>query len=72
MVFIGDVFNGASALKADDVKRQAAGQWQRILQNVCGLTAEQVRPGYRGPCPHCGGDDRFSPLKDVAETGGLW
>jgi hypothetical protein len=58
--------------RAEVVKRQAAGQWQRILQNVCGLTAEQVRPGYRGPCPQCGGDDRFSPLKDVAETGGLW
>lgn len=72
MAYIGDVFNGASALKADDVKRQAAGQWQRILQSVCRLTAEQVRPGYRGPCPQCGGDDRFSPLKDVAETGGLW
>ena len=58
--------------RAEVVKRQAAGQWQRILQNVCSLTAEQVRPGYRGPCPQCGGDDRFSPLKDVAETGGLW
>ena len=42
MVYIGDVFNGASALKADDVKRQAAGQWQRILQSVCGLACEQL------------------------------
>lgn len=68
MAYIGDQFN---SLRAEDVKREAAGRWQQILANVCRLTTEQLRPGYRGPCPKCGGDDRFSPLKDIAETGGL-
>lgn len=58
-------------MKAEDVKLQAAGQWRPILQ-AAGLSWEQTQPGYRGPCPKCGGRDRFSPLKDVAETGGLW
>lgn len=60
------------SVRAEDVKREAAGRWQQILANVCGLRAEQLRPGYRGPCPKCDGDDRFSPLKDIADTGGLW
>jgi len=55
----------------DDVKRAAAGQWARILQ-AAGLRAEQCRPGHKGPCPRCGGKDRFNPFKDIAESGGLW
>lgn len=58
-------------MKAEDVKRQAAGQWRPILQ-AAGLSWEQTQPGYRGPCPKCGGRDRFSTLKDIVETGGLW
>ncbi|MFN9287311.1 MAG: primase-helicase zinc-binding domain-containing protein, partial [Planctomyces sp.] len=58
-------------LNRDDVKRAAAGQWARILQ-AAGLRAEQCRPGHKGPCPRCGGKDRFNPFKDIAESGGLW
>ena len=58
-------------LNRDDVWRAAAGNWQRILQ-AAGLRPEQCNPKHKGPCPRCGGRDRFSPLKHFAESGGLW
>ena len=58
-------------LKAEDVKRQAAGRWPDILQTVCGLSPSQLNPRVHGPCPMCGGKDRFRAMDDVAETGGL-
>ncbi len=58
--------------KADDIKRQAAGRWVSILESVCGLSAEQLNPRVHGPCPQCGGTDRFRALDDVAETGALF
>jgi hypothetical protein len=59
-------------LKADDIKRQAAGRWIEILQAVCRLTAEQLNPKIHQACPQCGGHDRFRALDDIAETGGLF
>ena len=59
-------------LQADDIKRQAAGQWIQILQSVCRLTAEQLNPKIHQACPQCGGTDRFRALDDVADTGGLY
>jgi hypothetical protein len=59
-------------LKADDIKRQAAGRWIEILQSVCRLTAEQLNPKIHQACPQCGGNDRFRALDDVSETGGLY
>ncbi len=58
--------------KADDIKRQAVGRWVSILESVCGLSAEQLNPRNHGPCPQCGGTDRFRALDDVAETGALF
>lgn len=59
-------------LSAEDIKRQAAGRWPNILQAVCGLTDLQLNPRDHGPCPQCGGTDRFRALDDVAETGALY
>lgn len=59
-------------LSVDDIKRQAAGRWPDILRNVCGLTDSQLNPRVHGPCPKCGGTDRYRALDDVAETGGLF
>ncbi len=59
-------------LKADDVKRLAAGRWIGIHRAVCGLTDHQLNPKTHGPCPRCGGADRFRAFDDVAETGGLF
>ncbi|MCX7396772.1 MAG: AAA family ATPase [Planctomycetales bacterium] len=58
--------------KADDIKRQAAGRWVSILESVCGLSAHELNPRVNGPCPKCGGTDRFRALNDVAETGALF
>lgn len=59
-------------LSADDIKRQAAGRWPDILRTVCGLDSRQLNPKIHGPCPICGGTDRFRALDDVAESGALW
>jgi 5S rRNA maturation endonuclease (ribonuclease M5) len=59
-------------LRADDIKRQAAGNWIQILQSVCRLTPKQLDPKVHGPCPRCGGKDRFRALDDVSETGRLF
>lgn len=63
---------GNKRLDAENLKRQAAGRWVQILQSVCRLTDRQLNPQVHGPCPQCGGTDRFRALDDVAETGGLY
>ena len=60
------------SLDAEDIKRAAAGRWDQILVATTCLSVEQVTPKHRGPCPRCGGHDRFNPLKTVRDTGGLW
>lgn len=58
-------------LNVDDVKLAARGQWSAILQQLGGLTAEQLNPHKHQPCPRCNGTDRFRAFPDVAETGGV-
>ncbi len=58
--------------KAEDIKRQAAGRWIQIHRSICGLSDQQLNPKTHGPCPRCGGADRFRAFDDVAETGGLF
>lgn len=64
------IFDGH--LQADDIKRLADGRWVQILQSVCGLNDHQLNPKVHGPCPKCGGNDRYRAMGDVAETGGLF
>ena len=59
-------------LKAEDVKLLAAGRWIGIHRSVCGLTDHQLNPKTHGPCPRCGGADRFRAMDDVGETGALF
>ena len=59
-------------LNAEEIKRQATGRWVQILQSVCRLTDGQLNSKVHGPCPQCGGTDRFRALPDVAENGGLF
>lgn len=56
-----------------DVLRQAAaGQWDRILASTGKLTLDQLQVGRQGPCPQCGGTDRFGVFtKDFNQTGGV-
>lgn len=55
----------------EELRRACAGRWPHILGSVGGLTPRQLDPNIGQPCPKCGGNDRFSAFKDVAETGGL-
>jgi hypothetical protein len=59
-------------LDGDDIKRRATGRWLQIYQSLLGLTAEQLDPGRHGPCPMCGGTDRFRARNSVAEDGALY
>jgi putative DNA primase/helicase len=40
------------------IKESARGLWSQILMHTAGLAAEQLS-GKHGPCPICGGKDRF-------------
>ena len=55
---------------AAEVKQAASGRWLEILPAATSIEQEQLN-GKNGPCPNCGGHDRFSAMKDAAETGGL-
>jgi P4 family phage/plasmid primase-like protien len=51
-----------------EVKRVATGQWARIIQSVAGVGADYLT-GRNGPCPKCGGKDRWRVFKDFDQTG---
>jgi hypothetical protein len=51
---------------AADVRRAAQGQWVSVL-GAFGVRTELLRPRH-GPCPGCGGRDRFR-FDDLAGTG---
>ncbi len=53
-----------------EIKSAARGQWTGILIDA-GLPAECLEPGGH-PCPSCGGDDRFSAVKDINDTGAVF
>lgn len=53
----------------DQVKAAARGQWHSIL-TAAGIP-EDCLTGRNGPCPKCGGVDRFAAFSDFAETGGV-
>jgi phage/plasmid primase-like uncharacterized protein len=56
------------ALPVHEIKRVAAGRWRDILVGL-GLPAEALS-GKHGPCPGCGGKDRFRFLPD--DPNGRW
>ena len=57
-------------MSKDEVKRVkdvARGQWPEILAHA-GIPQEHLK-GTHGPCPKCGGKDRFRCLDDWVQTG---
>jgi len=50
------------------VKRHAAGRWPEIWREL-GIT-DITANGKHGPCPGCGGRDRFRTVLDESDTGG--
>lgn len=53
----------------DSIKVAARGQWPAIIENVAGISDDFLSPNH-GPCPKCGGHDRWRVFDDFAETGG--
>jgi hypothetical protein len=56
----------------DEVKLAARGRWVEIHSNLAQIPIELLsNPKKHGPCPKCGGKDRFRAFDDVAESGGV-
>ena len=53
------------------IKRAAAGHWPEILTTLAGIPADRL-DGRHGPCPKCGGTDRFRALDDFRDTGAVF
>ena len=51
----------------DKVKDAARGSWPSILEHV-GIPSDHLQRAH-GPCPKCGGKDRFRMLDDWVQTG---
>lgn len=65
--------NKPKRVDVGSVKLASAGNWGMIFHNLVPDFDERLleRPGRKhGPCPLCGGTDRFQFYKDAAETGG--
>jgi ABC-type oligopeptide transport system ATPase subunit len=54
----------------DELKGLASGRWQSIL-TTNGFPAEYLSTVH-GPCPKCGGSDRYRAFEDFDQTGGLF
>ena len=42
-----------------DIKAAAAGQWAAIINSVAGISDDYLNTKRHGPCPKCGGNDRW-------------
>ena len=52
-------------LDKEVVRQAATGRWLDILSGLGGIPIEQLT-GKHGPCPKCGGEDRFSMCDETA------
>lgn len=52
----------------DTIRQAGSGRWVEVLSQVTGIDREFLT-GKHGPCPKCGGKDRFRMLDEA--TGGL-
>jgi len=50
--------SGGGCVDADELKRQAAGRVSDVISALCGVSRDTL-DGRHGPCPKCGGNDRF-------------
>jgi phage/plasmid primase-like uncharacterized protein len=57
------------AYTLDEIKSKAAGRWPDIINRVAGIPDDYLTIKH-GPCPKCGGNDRFRVFNDFRETGG--
>lgn len=61
----------STKLDIESIRAAAAGRWVDVLQAIGGMAPDQLDPARHGPCPKCGGEDRFRAFDDVAQTGGV-
>lgn len=61
---------GFSRYDVEAVRRAASGRWADILSGIGGIPRDRLT-GAHGPCPKCGGKDRFRAHSDFSATGGL-
>jgi Zinc-binding domain of primase-helicase len=54
----------------DELKAAMAGRWPDAFHDAAGVSPESL-DGRGHSCPRCGGNDRFSAFKDVAERGSV-
>ncbi|MFW6114232.1 MAG: primase-helicase zinc-binding domain-containing protein [bacterium] len=52
-----------------EIKQAASGRWTEILSSLCSIAPEYL-DGRHGPCPLCGGHDRWRVYDNFSETGG--
>jgi P4 family phage/plasmid primase-like protien len=52
------------------IRRAANGRWADVLVALGGISRDRLS-GAHGPCPKCGGKDRFRAHKDFPQTGGV-
>ena len=61
---------GMSTHDVATVRRSAQGRWVEIIAHLGGVDPA-ILDGRHGPCPRCGGTDRFRAFGDVADSGGV-
>lgn len=57
-------------LDKHDVAAAASGRWREVLLSLCPGLSDDSLSGYHGPCPKCGGTDRFRVFTDFEQSGG--
>lgn len=57
-------------LDVEEVRPQAAGRWSEIINSITGIADDDLNPRRHGPCPKCGGTDRWRVFDDFEQTGG--
>ncbi|TWU39120.1 hypothetical protein Q31b_42030 [Novipirellula aureliae] len=53
----------------DDVKAASRGRWAEIITTLAGIGDDYLNPGVHGPCPKCGGTDRWN-FTNLDDEGG--
>ena len=54
----------------DELRGRAAGRWLEILE-AAGVPSSLLEGRIGRPCPRCGGNDRFAPMKDIEYRGAV-
>jgi hypothetical protein len=56
-------------IDVEDVRPHAVGRWNELLSQIAGIQDDYITTKH-GPCPKCGGNDRWRVYQDFDRTGG--